>query len=123
MKPGDSKNSWKKLRLIQSLLNQKRDRVKMKISKHEVEMIAHLARLEIDDLQKEKMTDQLSRILLYIDKLEDVDVEGVKPSSGAAFMNNVLREDRLQESPGPDVTLANAPDKDEDFYVVPRVVK
>ena len=95
----------------------------MKISTDEVTKIAHLARLEIDTSQKEKMAEQLSHILQYIDKLKDVDVEGVKLFSGATFMNNVLREDELKVSPGPEVTLANAPQRDEDFYIVPRVVK
>ncbi|CCK81549.1 MULTISPECIES: Asp-tRNA(Asn)/Glu-tRNA(Gln) amidotransferase subunit GatC [Desulfobacula] len=95
----------------------------MKISTDEVEKMAHLARLEIDEPQKEKMAEQLSHILQYIDKLKDVDVEGVRQSSGASFMQNVLREDELKVSPGPDVTLANAPQRDEDFYTVPRVVK
>lgn len=95
----------------------------MKITREEVENIAHLARLKIEASQIEKMTEQLSNILQYIDKLKDVDVEGVKMSSGAAFMNNVLREDEQRPSPGPDVTLANAPERDEDFYTVPRVVK
>ena len=95
----------------------------MKISKDEVEKIAHLARLDIDEPLKEALSHQLSHILDYIDKLKDVDVEGVKPVSGAAFMNNVLREDVHHTSPGPDVTLANAPERDEDFYLVPRVVK
>ncbi|MCK5163512.1 MAG: Asp-tRNA(Asn)/Glu-tRNA(Gln) amidotransferase subunit GatC [Desulfobacula sp.] len=95
----------------------------MKISTHEIEKIAHLARLEIDDSQKEKIAEQLSHILQYIDKLKDVDVDGVKLSSGAAFMNNVLRDDKLKVSPGPLVTLANAPQRDDDFYMVPRVVK
>ncbi len=95
----------------------------MKISKDEIEKMAHLARLEIDDLQKEKMAGQLSNILQYIDKLEDVDVKGVKLSSDAAFMNNVLREDELKVSPGPEVTLANAPLRDDDFYIVPRIIK
>lgn len=95
----------------------------MKISKDEVENIAHLARLKIDDLQKEKMAEQLSNILQYIDKLKDINVEGVEPFSSAAFMNNVLRDDKLQESPGPDVTLVNAPERDEDFYIVPKTIK
>jgi len=95
----------------------------MKISKDEVEKMAHLARLEIDDSQKEKMAFQLSHILGYIDKLTDVDVSDVKLSSGVTVMNNVLREDVLTQSPGPDVTLANAPQRDEDFYMVPRIVK
>lgn len=95
----------------------------MKISKEEVEKIAHLARLDIDDRLKDVLSEQLSHILDYMDKLKDADVEGVKPASGAAFMDNVLREDEARPSPGPDVTLANAPEKDEDFYLVPRVVK
>lgn len=95
----------------------------MKISKQEVENIAHLARLELDEGLKETMSEQLSHILDYIDTLKNVDVEGVTPASGAAFMNNVLREDDAVPSPGPDVTLANAPERDEDFYLVPRVVK
>lgn len=95
----------------------------MTISREEVENIAHLARLEIEDGQKEKMADQLNNILQYIDKLKDVNVEGVRPSAGAAFMNNVLRPDTPVPSPGPDVTLANAPQRDDDFYAVPRVVK
>lgn len=95
----------------------------MKISKDEVEKIAHLARLKIQDSQKDKMAEQLSNILQYIDKLKDVDVEGVALFSEAAFMNNVLRSDEVMPSPGPDVTLANAPQRDEDFYTVPRVVK
>jgi aspartyl-tRNA(Asn)/glutamyl-tRNA(Gln) amidotransferase subunit C len=95
----------------------------MKISTDEVEKMAHLARLEIDDSQKEKMADQLSHILQYIDKLKDVDVKGVKPFSGTVFAHNVLRGDEVRPSDGPDVTLANAPERDGDFYTVPRVVK
>ncbi len=95
----------------------------MKISQQEVEKMAHLARLDVDDELKETLAGQLSDILDYIDTLKDVDVDGVTPVSGAAFMNNVLREDIQEPSPGPDVTLANAPERDQDFYVVPRVVK
>ena len=95
----------------------------MKISKQEVENIAHLARLELDEDLKETMSEQLSHILDYIDTLKNVDVTGVTPASGAAFMNNVLREDETVPSPGPEVMLANAPERDDDFYLVPRVVK
>ncbi|MCM2284900.1 MAG: Asp-tRNA(Asn)/Glu-tRNA(Gln) amidotransferase subunit GatC [Desulfobacula sp.] len=95
----------------------------MKISKSEVEKIAHLARLEIKDDRKEKMVEQLGNILQYIDKLKDAHVGGVGFSSGGAMADNVLREDRPEVSPGPSITLANAPERDDDFYVVPRVVK
>jgi aspartyl-tRNA(Asn)/glutamyl-tRNA(Gln) amidotransferase subunit C len=89
----------------------------------EVEKIAHLARLQIDDAQKGKMVEQLSHILQYIDKLKNVNVEGVKPSSGVAFMSNVFREDEVRTSPGPAVTLSNAPQREDDFYAVPTIVK
>ena len=95
----------------------------MKISEQEVENIAHLARLKMGDAQKQALCGQLSDILGYMEKLAHVDVTGVAPASGAAFMNNVLREDVPHASPGPAVTLANAPEKENDFYLVPRVVK
>lgn len=95
----------------------------MTITKEEVEKIAHLARLDIDDARREKMVAQLGQILTYMDTLKDVNVDGVGLFSGATAMTNVLREDDAAASPGPDVTLAGAPEREGDFYVVPRVVK
>ncbi len=83
----------------------------MKISEQEVENIAHLARLTMSDEQKSALCGQISDILGYMEKLAHVDVKGVAPASGAAFMQNVLREDVPHVSPGPEVTLANAPEK------------
>lgn len=95
----------------------------MKITKEEVEYIAHLARLKVDDSLVEKYAAQLSDILGYIDKLKEVDVSGVKTVAGAASGTNVLRPDEPVPPPGPDVTLSNAPERDDDFYQVPRIVK
>ena len=94
----------------------------MKITRKDVEYIAHLARLEVDDALVDKFAGQISTILEYIDTLKDADVSGADLMSGAAFQNNVFREDEMLPSPGPEVTLSNAPDRDEDFYAVPRVV-
>ncbi len=94
----------------------------MKITKNDVEYIAHLARLEVDDALTDKFAEQISRTLQYIDKLKDVDVSKACSASGIVFRNNVLRDDVVRESPGPEVTLANAPERDDDFYTVPRVV-
>jgi aspartyl-tRNA(Asn)/glutamyl-tRNA(Gln) amidotransferase subunit C len=63
----------------------------MKISKSEVEKIAHLARLEIEDDRKEKMVAQLGDILQYIDKLKDAHVDAAGMSSKGAVTDNVLR--------------------------------
>lgn len=95
----------------------------MKITKEEVEYIANLARLKVDDSLVEKYASQISEVLGYIDKLKKVDVSGVDTVAGAASGTNVMRPDEPVPSPGPDVTLANASFRDEDFYQVPRIVK
>ncbi len=94
----------------------------MKITKQDVETIAHLARLEVDDALVETFAGQISSILQYIDMLKDADVSGASLASGAAFQTNVFREDEERPSPGPDITLANAPEREDDFYLVPKVV-
>ncbi|MFH1155913.1 MAG: Asp-tRNA(Asn)/Glu-tRNA(Gln) amidotransferase subunit GatC [Pseudomonadota bacterium] len=94
----------------------------MKITQHDVEAIANLARLDVDDASVSRFAEQMNRILHYIDILKNVDIDGVPLASGAAMQQNVFREDIVKPSPGPDVTLANAPQRDDDFYTVPRVV-
>lgn len=94
----------------------------MKITHQDVETIAGLARLEVDQADISRFADQIGRILQYIDILRNVDVDGVPLASGAALQQNVFREDVVMPSPGPEVTLANAPLRDDDFYLVPRIV-
>ena len=94
----------------------------MKISTQDVAHLAHLARLAVDDSQVESLAAQVSNILDYMDVLKEVDVAGVPLASGAALATNVFRQDRVEPSPGPSVTLANAPGRDDDFYTVPRIV-
>lgn len=94
----------------------------MRITQKDVEYIAHLARLEVDETLVDKFAEQISRILQYIDKLKDADLSGAALMSGAALQSNVFREDIVKQSSGPDVTLSNAPERHQDFYTVPRVV-
>ncbi len=93
------------------------------ISKQEVEYVAHLARLEIDDAQKDKFTSQLNDILLYIDKLNELDTTGVEPMSHAIAVTNAFREDRIVDSLGTEKSLANAPDGRGEFFRVPKVIE
>ena len=95
----------------------------MKIGKEEVEYVAHLARLEFNAEETEKFTSQLNDILLYMDKLNEVDTAGVSPVSHAMSVTNVFREDIVGESLGPDLALANAPEAKGSCFVVPRVVE
>ena len=94
----------------------------MKISSREVEYVAHLARLEISEEEKEKFTGQLNDILLYIDKLNELDTRGVEPMSHAIAVTNAFREDKIVDSLGTEKTLANAPDARGEFFRVPKVI-
>lgn len=93
------------------------------ISSQEVEYVAHLARLEISDQEKEKLTSQLNDILLYIDQLNELDTKGVEPMSHAMAVTNAFREDKVVESIGTEKSLANAPDARGEFFRVPKVIE
>jgi aspartyl-tRNA(Asn)/glutamyl-tRNA(Gln) amidotransferase subunit C len=93
------------------------------ISSKEVEYVAHLARLEISGGEKEKLTSQLNDILLYIDKLNELDTKGVEPMSHAMAVTNAFREDKVLDSIGTEATLANAPDARGEFFRVPKVIE
>ncbi len=94
----------------------------MKISSREVEYVANLARLEITEKEKDKFTVQLNDILLYIDKLNELDTTGVEPMSHAISVTNAFRDDKVMDSIGTQQTLANAPDARGDFFRVPKVI-
>ncbi len=94
----------------------------MKLSSQEVEYVAHLARLEITDKEKEKFTAQLNDILLYIDKLNELDTKSVEPMSHAIAVTNAFREDNIVDSIGTEKSLANAPNARGEFFRVPKVI-
>lgn len=95
----------------------------MKINKEQVQHVAHLARLEFSEQEKEKFTTQLNNILLYMDKLNEVDTTGVEPETHAISLNNAFREDLVKPSLGPERSLQNAPDSKGSFFRVPKVIE
>ena len=88
-----------------------------------VEGVAHLARIELKPDELEKLSGQLEHILQFIDKLKEVDLKNVAPTSHAITVNNVLRKDDPRESLSLDQALANAPSKKGNFFVVPKVIE
>jgi aspartyl-tRNA(Asn)/glutamyl-tRNA(Gln) amidotransferase subunit C len=94
-----------------------------RIETREVEQVARLARLELSAEEKERMREQLDRILGYIDKLRRLDTEGVPPTSHAVPVVNVMREDEPRPCLPPQEMLANAPDRSGDFFRVPRIIE
>ena len=94
----------------------------MKITKDEVLYVADLARLDLDAEMIDKFSGQIGTILDYVDKLNEVDTEGVRPTSHAISLTNAFREDEQTEHLERDKVLANAPEKEDGNFVVPKVV-
>jgi aspartyl-tRNA(Asn)/glutamyl-tRNA(Gln) amidotransferase subunit C len=95
----------------------------IKISKDEVAYVAHLARLEFKEEELEKFTSQLNNILLYIDKLSEVETAEIEPLSSSTQGRNVFRTDTVQRSVPKEESLANAPEARRGFFQVPRVIE
>ena len=87
----------------------------MKITKKEVEHVALLARLKFSEEEKETFVKQLSGILGYVEKLNEVDTSNIEPTSHVIKMQNVFRDDVVTDSLPREKALSNAPDKTEKF--------
>lgn len=94
----------------------------MKIDEAAVEKVTMLARLDLDSKEKEEMTEQLNDILDYMDKLEELDTEDVEPTAHALPIKNVFRKDCVEESLDREEALANAPEKQDGSFKVPKVI-
>jgi len=95
----------------------------MKISRAEVEKVAALARLELGESEVESLIEDLSSILSYIAKLEELDTSAVEPTSQVVAMSTPFRDDEVTNSPCTDDALANAPHREETFFVVPSIIE
>jgi len=93
------------------------------ISSDDVEHVAHLARLHLTDEELDRLQAQLSNILDAIETLRDVDTSHVGPTASVIALENVMREDVVTGSMPRDVTLANAPLRDDPFLRVPTVLE
>ena len=95
----------------------------MKISKKDVIETAELARLEFQESELEKFTEQLGNILEYIEDLNELDTEGIEPTSHGVEIPTPLREDKVVQLITSEEALQNAPEKDDGFFVVPKVIE
>lgn len=93
------------------------------ISRADVEHVARLARLSLDETELERMREQLSTILQYIGKLSALDTEAVEPTAHAVPLVNVMREDEVEPCFPREEMLANAPDRAGEFFRVPRIIE
>lgn len=94
----------------------------MSVTKKDVEYIAELAKLKFKDDELENFTSQLNQILEYIEKLDELDTENVEPLSHPIENVNNFRKDEVKPSVKRGDALENAPDKNEEFFKVPKVI-
>ena len=95
----------------------------MKISRNEVEHVARLARLALSAEELEAMTGQIDAILGYVEKLNELDTDGIVPTAHAVPMENAFREDEVKPSIGVERAQQNAPDTDGSCFKVPKVIE
>ena len=88
-----------------------------------VRHIGRLSRIELTEDEVQTFAKQLGAIVGYFDKLQELDTENVQPMPHAVEVQNVLSEDQPGESLSPDQALANAPQRDGDFFMVPKVIR
>lgn len=92
------------------------------ISKQDVDHVALLARLELTEEEKELYTQHLNKILNAAKALQELDTTNIPPTSHVLPIQNVFREDRVGESIDPEKVLAIAPEREESFFKVPKIV-
>ncbi len=94
----------------------------MSLTADDVREVASLARLELSPAELATMTEQLSAILNYFDQLKQVPTDGIEPLAHPLKVHNVFRADEPAPSLPVDLALANAPDRQGDFFGVPAVL-
>ncbi len=95
----------------------------MPISIEEVDRIAQLSRLKFSNAEKQKMAQELSQILAYMEKLNELNLAGVPATSHVIEMSNVMREDEAIPWLSSEQALQNAPARHGDFFCVPKVIR
>lgn len=93
------------------------------ISREQVEHVAKLARLNLTEEETVKYTSQMNAILHFFEKLNDLDTEGIEPTSHVMEVYNVMREDENRPSIDREDALRNAPDQEEGHFKVPAVME
>ena len=92
------------------------------ISDETIEYVGILAKLELSEEEKEQAKKDMANMLDYIDTLNELDTEGIEPMSHVFPVNNVFREDVVENGDGSIDTLANAPLKKDNSFKVPKTI-
>lgn len=95
----------------------------MKVTKKDLENVAVLSRLAIPADKEEQYTNQLNDVLTYMENLNSINTDDVKPIAHVLPISNVFRDDVVKESLDRDLALSNAPLKDDGYFKVPKILE
>ena len=95
----------------------------MAITEKDILHVAKLSRLSLSDREAAGFTAQLDRIIGFVDKLNEVDVSGIEPTASNLESKNITRPDAVRKDHTADEMLKNAPERDSDFFTVPRIIE
>ena len=95
----------------------------MRITKEEVRHVATLARLKLTDTEQDELVEHFDKILTYVNKLSELDTDGVAPTAHAIEFSAPLREDSVTNQSETAALLANAPSRKTDFFRVPKIIE
>ena len=95
----------------------------MEVNDAMVEKLAHLSRLQFNETEKAEIKNDLQRMIAFVEKLNELDLNGVEPLLHMSVEVNVLRDDVIKGSVSREEALKNAPLHDEQFFKVPKVIK
>ena len=95
----------------------------MEVNDSMIDKLAHLARLKFNEAEKREIKIDLQRMIVFVEKLNELNLDGVEPLLHMSEEVNVLREDEVKGSVDRSEALKNAPSHDEQFFKVPKVIK
>lgn len=95
----------------------------MEVNDQLVEKLAHLSRLQFNDSEKAEIKNDLQRMIGFVEKLNELNLDGVEPLMHMSGEINVLREDEIKGSVSREEALKNAPLHDDQFFKAPKVIK
>jgi aspartyl-tRNA(Asn)/glutamyl-tRNA(Gln) amidotransferase subunit C len=95
----------------------------MSVDSDTVRRVAHLARIAVAEGEVEGLRGELNAILAFVEQLGEVDVDGIEPMTSVTPMTMKTRHDEVTDGGIPDAVIANAPEHEHHFFLVPKVVE
>ena len=95
----------------------------MEVNNKLIQDLSRLAKLEFDTSSSDKMKGDLEKMIGFVDKLSEIDTEGIEPLIYLSEEENVLRVDKIDNEVSQEDALKNSPEKDSDYFKVPTVLK